>query len=106
MKCVQKQTFKDELASLSGIDNNTPGKANRNNLKKNSSNFKLDPVLENRPLRVGGRLEHAQIENDAKYPIILPKEHHVAKLIIEYFHRALELSITHQEKVSDPGSAI
>ena len=88
MKYVQKQTFKDELASLSGIGNNTQRKANRNNLKKNSSIYKLNPVLENGLLRVGGRLEHAQIENDAKHPIILPKKHYIARLIIEYFHRA------------------
>ncbi|XP_068749394.1 uncharacterized protein [Montipora capricornis] len=84
----KKQTFKDELASLSGVGNDTRETANQNNLKKNSSIYKLDPVLENGLLRVGGRLEHAPIENDAKHPIILPKRHHVTKLIIEYFHRA------------------
>lgn len=88
LKYVQKQTFKDELASLNGVRNVTQGRANRNNLKKNSTIYKLDPVLENGLLRVGGRLEHAPIENDAKHPIILPKKHHVTKLIIEYFHRA------------------
>ena len=82
IKYVQKQTFKDELASLSGVGNDTRETANRN-----SSIYKLDPVLENGLLRVGGRLEHAPIENDAKHPIILPKRHHVTKLIIEYFHR-------------------
>ncbi|XP_022801248.1 uncharacterized protein LOC111338948 [Stylophora pistillata] len=88
LKYVQKQTFKDELASLNGVRDVTQGRANRNNLKKNSTIYKLDPVLENGLLRVGGRLEHAPIENDAKHPIILPKKHHVTKLIIEYFHRA------------------
>ena len=89
IKYVQKQTFKDELASESGVGNNTRETANRNNLKKNSSIYKLDPVLENGLLRVGGRLEHAPIENDIpKYPIILPKRHHVTKLIIKYFHCA------------------
>ncbi|XP_068738639.1 uncharacterized protein [Montipora capricornis] len=85
---LSKQTFKDELASLSGVGNDTRETANQNNLKKNSSIYKLDPVLENGLLRVGGRLEHAPIENDAKHLIILPKRHHVTKLIIEYFHRA------------------
>ena len=88
IKYIQRQTYKDELASLSGVGNNTRETANQNNLKKNSSIYKLDPVLENGLLRVGGRLEHAPIENDAKHPIILPKRHHVTKLIIEYFHRA------------------
>ena len=88
VKYVQKQTFKDELASLSGVRKNTRGTANPNDLKKNSSIYKLDPVLENGLLRVGGRLEHAPIENDAKHPIILPKRHHVTKLIIQYYHHA------------------
>ena len=77
MKYVQKQTFSDELASLSGSGKNIQGIANRNNLKKKCSIYKLDPVLDNGLLRVGGRLEHASIENDAKHPIILPKRHHV-----------------------------
>ena len=88
IKYVQRQTFKDELTTLSGVRKSTEKTANRNNLKKNSSIYKLDPVLENGLLRVGGRLEHAPIENDAKHPIILPKKHHVTKLIVEYFHHA------------------
>ena len=88
VKYVQKQTFKDELASLSGVRKNTQGTANPNDLKKNSSIYKLDPVLENGVLRVGGRLKHAPIENDTKHPIILPKKHHVTKLIIQYYHHA------------------
>ena len=91
MKYVQKQTFKDELVGLSGVCKNTQGTVNPNNLKKikkNSSIYKLDPVLENGLLHVGRRLEHAPIENDAKHPIILPKRHNVTKLIIQYYHRA------------------
>ena len=89
IKYVQGQLFKEELASLNGIsDSIQQGKSNQNTVKKNSSIYKLDPVLENGLLRVGGRLEHAPIENDAKHPIILPKKHHVTKLLIEYFHRA------------------
>ena len=91
VKFVQKQNFTEELLALSRVSRvckETEKKATKNLTKKNSSIYKLDPVLENGLLRVGGRLEHAPIENDAKHPIILPKKHHVTKLIIEYFHRA------------------
>ena len=62
VKYIQKQTFEDELASLSGVRKNTQGTANPNSLKKNSSIYKLDPVLENGLLHVRGRLKHAPIE--------------------------------------------
>jgi len=76
IKYVQRQTFKDELTILSGVCKNTHKTANLNNLKKSSSIYKMDSMLENRLLRVGGRLEHAPIENDANHPIILPQKHH------------------------------
>ena len=37
-------------------------------------------------IRVGGRLQRAPIDTDAKHPVILPKKHHVVKLIIKYCH--------------------
>ena len=38
-------------------------------------------------LRVGGRLENAKIEEEAKHQLILPKDHLVTKLIINHVHR-------------------
>lgn len=37
-------------------------------------------------IRVGGRLKHANIQPDAKYPILMPKTDHVTTLIVDSFH--------------------
>ena len=36
--------------------------------------------------RVGGRVSMAPISADAKNPMILPKNHHVATILIRYLH--------------------
>ncbi len=35
---------------------------------------------------VGGRLEFANIDQQAKYPVILPYKHHATDLVIRYYH--------------------
>ena len=62
--------------------------ATKNPTKRSSSICKLDPVLENGLIHVGGHLHQAPIESDAKHPVILPRKHHIIKLIITYYHRA------------------
>ncbi|XP_023819257.1 uncharacterized protein LOC111948793 [Oryzias latipes] len=40
-------------------------------------------------LRVGGRLVNAPIPFEAKHPVILPKCHHITKLLIKHYHLRL-----------------
>lgn len=40
-------------------------------------------------IRVGGRLKHAQLDNGARHPILLPQKCHLTELIIQYYHRIL-----------------
>ena len=47
---------------------------------------KLNPILVNGILRVGGRLEKAPILYDARHPIILPCVSHLTDLIIAHYH--------------------
>ena len=91
VKFVQKQTFKEELLALSRINRvcqETEKTTTKNPTKKTSSIYKLDPVLENGLIRVGGCLRQAPIQSDAKHPVILPRKHHIVKLIINFYHRA------------------
>lgn len=37
-------------------------------------------------LRVGGRLEHSLLSQDAKHPLLLPKKAHISHLICDYYH--------------------
>ena len=50
---------------------------------------KLNPVLFEGVLRVGGRLTKEQIEFALKHPIILPTSHHVTRNIVEEHHKAV-----------------
>jgi hypothetical protein len=53
---------------------------------KTSSLVPLDPFLdENGPLKVGGRLSYVELPESCKHPIIIPRSHHVSKLIIGHY---------------------
>ncbi|UYV73747.1 hypothetical protein LAZ67_11000696, partial [Cordylochernes scorpioides] len=48
----------------------------------------LNPFLDaDGILRVGGRLQHSNLDYNRKHPIILPKRHHCTDLIIEHYHK-------------------
>ena len=51
-----------------------------------SSIRKLDPFMMDGLLRVGGRLSHSSLEINASHQIILPKDHIISKMIIDYYH--------------------
>ena len=89
VKFMQKQNFKEELSALSRVRRvckELEKTATKNPTKKSSSIYELDPVFENGLIYVGGRLHQAPIENDATHPVILPRKHHIIKLIIKLNH--------------------
>ena len=73
---VQQQSFRDELNSL---QKNIP-------VKRNSRIYKLDPILQNGLLRVGGRLSKSAMPEEAKHPAILPKDNHMSKILLHHTH--------------------
>ena len=77
LRTVQEHAFEEEISLL------VCGKS----VHKSSPLRDLDPYLDNdHLLRVGGRLANADISNEEKFPIILPKNHHVSLLILRHFH--------------------
>ena len=74
LTAVQQETFKDHFTRSSS---------------SRSPLHKLCPVLVDGTLRVGGRLSNAHISEEAKRPIILPKEHHVTEIITRKYHEEL-----------------
>ena len=56
-------------------------------VKKNSCLRRLDPVLIDGLLRVGGRLDQASEPFDSKHQIIFPKNDHVSNLLVEHYHQ-------------------
>ena len=74
---VQHQSFSDEIKWLKANQEFPNG----NKIKS------LNPFMDEFDiLRVGGRLQEAMIPEDMKYPIILPKNHHIVKLIVQDTH--------------------
>ena len=75
-KHVQKETYADELDRLSA------GRP----VSVNSSIVKLDPMLLEGVLVVGGRLRYTQVSPQKKHPAILPKQQRLSKLIAKDCH--------------------
>ena len=74
LKFVQGHTFAEEINIL----RKTQGRK----VSKQSTIYKLDPILADGVLRVGGRLQEAPISREAKHPDILPKQHQVVVLFL------------------------
>ncbi|KAK7877121.1 hypothetical protein WMY93_032173 [Mugilogobius chulae] len=56
-------------------------------LKKTSHLYKLNPILDDGLIRVGGRLSRAAMPVEAKHPVILVKDLHLARLILCHVHQ-------------------
>ncbi|XP_041446045.1 uncharacterized protein LOC121402990 [Xenopus laevis] len=74
---VQHQYFKKEYTCVS----------EHKALPKQSRLNKLSPVIDRDGLmRVGGRLSFAALTEHEKQPVIIPHDHHIAKLIVKHYH--------------------
>ncbi|KAK0142402.1 hypothetical protein N1851_019846 [Merluccius polli] len=73
---VQQQSFQDEVTSLQkGLP-----------IKRSSRIYKLDPILQNGILGVGGRLSKLEMPEETKHPAILPKDNHLSKILLYHTH--------------------
>ena len=79
---LQRKFFPKELKQLSKYGQSDRTKS----VNKSSSISRLDPILKNGLLLVGGRLRHTTIQAEARNPIILPKKSHVVDLIVRNCH--------------------
>ena len=93
MQAVQEEAFGEELKSqhyvhVSGEESNRERVSREEKrIMKKSALFRLDPFIDgNGILRVGGRLQRARLEYKEKHPVLLPKGHHVSKLIVRHYH--------------------
>ncbi|XP_059054950.1 uncharacterized protein LOC131848996 [Achroia grisella] len=73
----QEHDFEDEIESL----------RNKNMVRKSSSLKSLNPYLDElQVLRVGGRLRHANINEESKHPIILSHKNRLTYLLVAEAH--------------------
>ncbi|UYV78043.1 hypothetical protein LAZ67_15003299 [Cordylochernes scorpioides] len=78
VKLVQCSEFLHEIQSL----NDHIQLPNKNRI------LDLGPFLDNEGLlRVGGRLQRSNLSSNQKHPMILPKKHHITRLIIQEYHQ-------------------
>ena len=83
IKAVQNHSFRQEMQTLKKAQNDP-----KLTLSRKSPLLKLNPFLDGDGIiRVGGRLKHSDMDLATRHPIVLPKDSHVSKLLIEYFHR-------------------
>jgi hypothetical protein len=77
---VQKENFSEEMKNLkAGLP-----------VRKGSALYKLSPFIDTEGLlRVRGRLDLADLSDEEKHPIIIPKSH-LAKVIIRFQHQLLK----------------
>ena len=81
LKLYQKQWFLEEISALSKTVES------KSLVKKSSSIYSLDPVLNDKGLLcVGGRLKRSLLNELCIHPVLLPKERCITQLIIQWCH--------------------
>lgn len=82
-KCIratQKHCFKEDVDTLSKLKP----------LAKQSRLKSLNPYLDEKGIiRVGGRLEHAELQEETRFPAVIPHNHPLADLIILDAHKTV-----------------
>ncbi|KAK7879138.1 hypothetical protein WMY93_034081, partial [Mugilogobius chulae] len=76
VKYIQMQYFKDDIMMLK----------EQHRVKRSSPLHKLNPVLQDGVMRVGGRLSRSAMPAESKQPVILPKHCHVSMLVLRDIH--------------------
>lgn len=79
-KAAQEEFFSLERAALETTQS----------VPNNSTLLKLNPILKDNLICVGGRLKHAQINATEKNPIILPKNSHISLLLVRQYHEQVK----------------
>ncbi|TKS69341.1 hypothetical protein D9C73_003405 [Collichthys lucidus] len=79
IKLCQMQRYSEEISCLQRGES----------VKRNSHIYKLNPMLDDGALRVGGRLSNAAMPEESKHPVIIAKDLHISDLIIRHIHQVV-----------------
>ena len=97
IKCVQMNHFSQDIKCLKANEIiETPStrkelSARHKILNGKSQLYKLDPFLDqNGLLRVGGRIQNAELSDFIRHPVVLPRKSHVTDLVIYHFHAIVQ----------------
>ena len=92
IRAAQGEAFREELrlqhrAHTITEENHRECNRERKHNLKNSALYRLDPFIDGDGLlRVGGRLRRSHLGYGEKHPVLIPKGHHLAKLIVRHYH--------------------
>ncbi|XP_074649052.1 uncharacterized protein LOC141904366 [Tubulanus polymorphus] len=86
VEAVQRKVYGKEMERLEQ-NRTTDRRKYRKFVKKTSVLRRLNPIVVNGQLRVGGRLSYSTGNEDQKHPLIHSPNEHVTKLIIRHYHR-------------------
>ena len=75
-----------EVAQIGSFPDKWLSLKEKKKVKKSSHVIKLDSVLMEGILCVGGCLQNSPLQDETKHPAILPKDHHISTLIVRYYH--------------------
>jgi len=90
VRCLQRQNFARWM--IESTDGDQPLKLGN----ESSTVMKLDLILIDNVLRVGGRLDKAPLSYEARHPAILPHVSHLMELVIRHFHeRVAHFGVNH-----------
>ena len=113
IRTVQNEVFATEISVLAKKDRGESRESIRERRKvlKMSNIYRLDPFLDQEGiLCVGGRLHRADLSYEERHPIILPKEHHITKLLIRQYHQNVNIKVVSSHVVPygepDIGSSV
>ena len=88
IKATQATAFKDKIKVLSNTREAQEFQGRRRP-RNVTSLQKLDPFLDkDGVLRVGGRIRRTDLNDETKFPIILPRDGHITRLLVQHFHEA------------------
>ncbi|XP_072018450.1 uncharacterized protein [Amphiura filiformis] len=91
---VQTKEYPEEIKTLKELqlrnnDSQPEGDLRQvSKIKKASPLYRLNPFIEDGVIRVGGRLAKSALPEKTKFPSIIPKKSHIAKLILHDVHEA------------------
>ena len=87
VRCVQRTSFPEIITALRKVGTESAKKDVKRNLQNiGSCLYQLNPMLKDNLIVVGGRLQFASINEEAKHPMVLPSKNHVTDLVIRYYH--------------------
>ncbi|XP_018405223.1 PREDICTED: uncharacterized protein LOC108781668 [Cyphomyrmex costatus] len=87
-RTVQQHSFPEEYKALSS----------NKSLNTSSGILTLNPFLDDGLIKVGGRLKHSNLTQDARHPMLPPKNHELSRRIITQAH----IKSVHSETITSP----